>query len=43
MLGREGYHKIAPRTAAMVDLVEGVARDLGGGVWQYYLDRLFQT
>jgi hypothetical protein len=36
-LDRPGYKKITPRTAAMIDLVEGVAREMGGKVWEYYL------
>lgn len=37
VLGKPGYHWIYPKTRQMNELIEGVARELGGDVWEYYL------
>lgn len=36
-LNRKNYVKIVPETLAMTELIEGVARELGNDVWDYYL------
>ena len=32
-----GYWWIFPKTLQMIEFVEGIAKELGGGVWEYYL------
>ena len=38
VLEKPSYQWIYPKTIQMNELIEGVARELGDGVWEYYLN-----